>query len=210
MLILGRVKAVNDFKIKALGLKSPIFESVQLAYFCRNDIVLTMDLLTIVLIFIAAVLVFMVWSQAFGAPWIPTPHKTIRKMLKLARLKPGEILYDLGCGDGRIIIDAAKDFGAMAVGIEIDPIRYYWAKLSILRLRLQDNAKVLFGNFFKSNLSKADVVTLYLLQETNVKLIKKLSDELKPGARIVTNTFTIPGWHAIRRDEQAKIYVYKI
>ena len=98
----------------------------------------------------------------------------------------------------------------MAVGIEIDPVRYYWAKLSILRLRLQDNAKVLFGNFFKSNLSKADVVTLYLLQETNVRLIKKLSDELKPGARIVTNTFTIPGWRAIRRDEQAKIYVYKI
>jgi cyclopropane fatty-acyl-phospholipid synthase-like methyltransferase len=169
-----------------------------------------MDLLTIALILIAAVLVFMVWSQTFGAPWIPTSHKKIRKMLDLARLKPGETLYDLGCGDGRIVIDAAKDFDALAVGIEIDPIRYYWAKLSILRLSLQCNAKVILGNFFQSNLSKADVVTLYLLQDTNVKLMKKLSDELKPGARIVTNTFTIPGWPVIRQDEQAKIYVYEV
>lgn len=169
-----------------------------------------MDLLTIFLIIIAGVLVFMAWSQAFGAPWIPTPHKTIRIMLELARLKPGETLYDLGCGDGRIVIDAVKDFGALAIGIEIDPIRYYWAKLSILQLRLQCNAKVILGNFFKSNLSKADVVTLYLLQDTNVKLMKKLSDELKPGARIVTNTFIIPGWPEIRRDEQAKIYVYEV
>ena len=169
-----------------------------------------MDLLTIALIVIAAVIVFMAWSQAFGAPWIPSPHKTIRKMLKLARLKPGETLYDLGCGDGRIVIDAAKYFGAMAIGIEIDPIRYYWAKLSILHLRLQDNAKVMLGNFFKINLRQADVVALYLLPETNVKLMKKLSDELKPGARIVTNAFTIPGWLAIRQDEKAKIYVYEI
>ena len=169
-----------------------------------------MDLLTIVLIIIAAVLVFMAWSQAFGAPWIPTSHKTIRKMLELARLKPGETLYDLGCGDGRIVIDAAKDFDALAVGIEIDPIRYYWAKLSILRFRLQCSARVILGNFFQSNLSKADVVTLYLLQDTNVKLMKKLSEELKPGARIVTNTYTLPGWKAVRRDENSKIYVYEV
>jgi cyclopropane fatty-acyl-phospholipid synthase-like methyltransferase len=169
-----------------------------------------MDLATAFLIVFAAILIFMVWSQAFGAPWIPTSRKTIRKMLQLARLKPGETLYDLGCGDGRIVIDAAKDFGALAVGIEIDPIRYYWAKLSILRLKLQGNTKVILGNFFKNNLSQADVVTLYLLQETNVKLMKKLSEELKPGARIVTKTFTIPGWQTTRQDKQAKIYVYEV
>jgi cyclopropane fatty-acyl-phospholipid synthase-like methyltransferase len=169
-----------------------------------------MDFLTLALILIAVVLVFMAWSQVFGAPWIPTSHKTIRKMLELARLKPGETLYDLGCGDGRIIIDAAQDFGANAIGIEIDPIRYFWAKLLILQFRLQCNAKVILGNFFKSNLSKADVVTLYLLQETNVKLMKKLSDELKPGARIVTNTFTLPGWKAVRQDDNSKIYVYEV
>ena len=165
-----------------------------------------MDLVTVSLIVFAAIL----WSQAFGAPWIPTSHKTIQKMLQLARLKPGETLYDLGSGDGRIVIDAAKDFGALAVGIEIDPVRYYWAKLSILRLKLQGDAKVILGNFFKNNLSQADVVTLYLLQETNVKLMKKLSEELKPGTRIVTKTFTLPGWQTIRQDEQAKIYVYEV
>ncbi len=169
-----------------------------------------MDLVTASLIVFAAILVFMVWSQVFGAPWIPTSHKTIQKMLQLARLKPGETLYDLGSGDGRIVIDAAKDFGALAVGIEIDPVRYYWAKLSILRLKLQGDAKVILGNFFKNNLSQADVVTLYLLQETNVKLMKKLSEELKPGTRIVTKTFTLPGWQTIRQDEQAKIYVYEV
>jgi SAM-dependent methyltransferase len=169
-----------------------------------------MDYLTIFLIVIAVALAFVAWSQAFGAPWLPTPHKTIRKMLELARLKPGEMLYDLGCGDGRIVIDAAKDFGALATGIEIDPIRYFWARLSILRFKLQCSAKVIYGNFFNSDLSRADVVTLYLLQDTNIRLMEKLADELKPGARIVTNTFTIPGWPAIRLDEQAKIYVYEV
>jgi cyclopropane fatty-acyl-phospholipid synthase-like methyltransferase len=169
-----------------------------------------MDFLTIFLIAIAAVLAFVAWSQAFGAPWIPTSHKTIRKMLKLARLQPGETLYDLGCGDGRIVIDAAKDFGAFATGIEIDPIRYSWAKFSILRHKLQYSTKVILGNFFNNDLSSADVVTLYLLQDTNVRLMKKLSDELKPGARIVTKTFTIPGWSIIRQDKNAGIYVYEV
>jgi cyclopropane fatty-acyl-phospholipid synthase-like methyltransferase len=169
-----------------------------------------MNYLTIFLIIIAVALAFVAWSQAFGAPWVPTPHKTIRKMLELARLQPGEKLFDLGCGDGRIVIDAAKDFGALATGIEIDPIRYFWARFSILRLKLQCSTKVIFGNFFNSDLSSADVVTLYLLQDTNIRLMKKLSDELKPGARIVTNTFTIPGWSIIRQDKLAKIYVYEV
>ena len=81
-----------------------------------------MDLVTVSLIVFAVILVFMVCSQTFGAPWIPTSHKTIRKMLKLSRLKPGETLYDSGCGSERIVTIEAKDFGALAVRIEINPI----------------------------------------------------------------------------------------
>ncbi|MCL4377158.1 MAG: class I SAM-dependent methyltransferase [Actinobacteria bacterium] len=156
------------------------------------------------------ILIYIAWSQIFGAPWIPTPYKTVHTMLEMARVKPGEVVYDLGSGDGRVIIEAARSFGARAVGIEIDPTRYLWTKLRILMLNLHDNVHVLFGNFFYKDLSQADVVTVYLLQGTNVRLMEKLENELRPGTRIVSNTFTFPGWKIIRQDSKAQIYVYRV
>ena len=154
--------------------------------------------------------IFQTHTQKYGAPWVPTPYKTINKMLKLAKVKPGDIVYDLGSGDGRVIIEAARSFGAKAVGIEIDPLRFIWTKARIFLLGLSNNVNVLLGNFFNIDISDADVVTIYLLQGTNVKLIDKFIRELRPGTRIVSNTFTLPGLKMVNYDEISKIYVYII
>lgn len=169
-----------------------------------------MNLYTVIIIILVSVLTFMAWSQIFGAPWIPTSYKTVRKMLEIAKVKPGETVYDLGSGDGRIIIEAARFFGAKAFGIEIDPLRYLWTKMKISVLKLQGKAQVMLGNFFYKDLSKANIVIVYLLQDTNNRLIKKFIKELRPGTRIVSNTFIFPGWDIIRQDNKAQVYVYKV
>ena len=154
--------------------------------------------------------IFQTHTQKYGAPWVPTPYKIIERMLTLAEVKPEDVVYDLGSGDGRVIIEAARSFGAKAVGIEIDPLRFMWTKTRIYFLRLSDKVNVKLGNFFKINISDADVVIIYLLQETNIKLIDKFIRELRPGTRIVSNTFTLPGLKIINYDEEYKIYVYII
>ncbi|MCK5566608.1 MAG: class I SAM-dependent methyltransferase [Actinomycetia bacterium] len=159
-------------------------------------------------IFAVIFLFFQTYTMKFGAPWVPTPYKIIRKMLKLAGIKPGDIVYDLGSGDGRMIIEAARSFGATAVGIEIDPLRFLWTKAKIFFLGLSNKVDVLFGNFFKINIRDANIVTIYLLPDTNVKLIDKFVKELRPGTRIVSNTFALPGFKMIDQDEKLKIYVY--
>ena len=162
----------------------------------------------IAVVFVAIFLIFQTYTQKYGAPWVPTPYKTIRKMLELAKVRPGDLVYDLGSGDGRVIIEAARSFGAKAVGIEIDPFRFIWTKARIFLLGLSGKVDVLLGNFFNIDISDADVVTIYLLQETNVKLIDKFIRELDSGTRIVSNTFTLPGLKIINHDEKSKIYVY--
>ncbi len=159
-------------------------------------------------VFAVLFIIFQTYTQKYGAPWVPTPYKTIKKMLEMAEVRPGEILYDLGSGDGRVIIEAARSFGARAVGIEIDPFRYLWTKARIFTAGLTGKVNVLFGNFFNIDISQADVVTIYLLQDTNVKLIDKFIRELRPGSRIVSNTFTLPGLKIINQDEKSNIFVY--
>jgi len=154
--------------------------------------------------------IFQSYTQKYGAPWVPTSHKKIEKMLTLAEVKPDDTVYDLGSGDGRVIIDTAILFGAKAVGIEIDLLRFIWTKAKIIYLGLSGRVNVLHGNFFNINISNADVVTIYLLQETNIKLTYKFINELRPGTRIVSNTFTLPGLKIISSDEKDKIYVYII
>ena len=103
----------------------------------------------------------------FDAPWVPSSRKIIRKMLKLADLQPNETLYDLGSGDGRILITAAKEFKAKAVGIELNPLLIAYSNLRILLRQVQNKAHVIWGNIFLRDISKADVVTMYLLPTTN-------------------------------------------
>ncbi|MGD8404853.1 MAG: class I SAM-dependent methyltransferase [Anaerolineales bacterium] len=146
------------------------------------------------------------WTNFVGAPWVPTTMGTVNKMLKLAEVGPDDIVYDLGCGDGRTIITAARRYGARAVGLEIDPLRYIWCQTLITLLGLRKRVRIVYGNFFKQDLSEATVVTCYLLQDTNRKLEEKFKIELRPGTRVVSNTFTFLGLHSVRQDGDARLY----
>ncbi len=160
------------------------------------------------LIVFLTLIVSIVWTHFWGAPWVPTSRRAVRTMLSLAEVKPGEVVYDLGCGDGRVIVTAARRFGAQAVGIEIDPFRYAWCQVMITLLGLRRQVSVRFGDFFNHDLSGADVVACYLLQDTNQKLAVKLRDELQPGARVVSNTFTFVGMEPVRENGPVRLYVF--
>jgi SAM-dependent methyltransferase len=161
-----------------------------------------------ILAFVA--LMSIIWTNRFGAPWVPTPMRKVRRMLEMAEVGPGDLVYDLGCGDGRTIVTAARSYGAQAVGIEIDPLRYLWCQALITALGLRDRVRVVYGSFYRHDLSAADVVTCYLLQTTNEKLEGKLRQELLPGTRVVSHSFTFPGLRLLRRDSEAELYLYNV
>lgn len=163
-----------------------------------------------ILIFLL-VMIFVIsisWTRSRGAPWVPASMSTVHKMLAMAEVGPNDVLYDLGCGDGRTIVTAARHYGSRAVGIEIDPLRYLWCQLLITVLGLRGQVQVVYGDFFTQDLSAADVVTCYLLQSTNEKLQGKLMQELHPSVRVVSNDFTFPRLQLHRQDTKAEIYLY--
>ncbi len=142
------------------------------------------------------------------APFVPTPTEVVRSMLQLAELKPGETLYDLGCGDGRIIIMAAQEFGAKAVGVEMDEGRYGDCKKKIGELNLDNQVKIIRDDLLKVDLSNADVVTLYLLTSANEKVKPNLERYLKKGARVVSHDFEMPGWKPAKVQESKETESY--
>jgi cyclopropane fatty-acyl-phospholipid synthase-like methyltransferase len=123
--------------------------------------------------------------------FVPTPAEVVTAMLKLANVTPKDVVYDLGCGDGMIVTAAAKEFGAKAVGIDINPVRVKEANERVQKAGVTDKVKILNEDLFEANINEATVVTLYLLQTLNEKLIPKLNKELKPGTRIVSQTFSM-------------------
>ncbi len=128
------------------------------------------------------------------APVFPTPETVVDQMLSLAQVKPGETVYDLGCGDGRIVIRAAEKFQAHAVGIEIRRDVYEKTAARVASLGLADQVKIVHGNALQADLSPADVVTLYLMTSGNERLKPVLLKDLKPSARVVSHDFEIRGW----------------
>jgi ribosomal protein L11 methylase PrmA len=121
--------------------------------------------------------------------YVPTPQDVVDAMLKVAKVTKNDVIYDLGSGDGRIPITAAKAYGATAVGIDIDPQRITEATENARTAGVTDKVKFLNQDLFTTDISQATVVTLYLLPSLNVKLIPKLNKELKPGTRIVSHAF---------------------
>ncbi len=126
-------------------------------------------------------------------PYVPTPEPVVEKMLDLAKVGPNDVVYDLGSGDGRIVILAAQR-GARAVGVDIDPQRVREARANAQRANVGDRAEFRQGNLFDVNLAPASVVTLYLLPGVNLKLKPKLLKELRPGTRIVSHSFDMGDW----------------
>jgi ribosomal protein L11 methylase PrmA len=126
--------------------------------------------------------------------FVPTPNDVVDKMLEMARVTAKDIVYDLGSGDGRIVITAAQKYGARGVGIDIDPERIREANENAARARVADKVRFIQGDLFQADISEATVVTLYLLTELNLKLRPKLLQELKPGTRVVSHAFAMGDW----------------
>jgi cyclopropane fatty-acyl-phospholipid synthase-like methyltransferase len=144
----------------------------------------------------------------YGVPWVPTREARIRKALKLAKLQPGETLYDLGAGDGRVLIMAAQEFSIQAIGIEIGPVQCFVGWLRSLFSGSRQNIQIRCGNFYRADVSDADVIFVYLTSTQTSRLQEKLERELKPGARVVSVAADFPNWQASLVDREALIFVY--
>jgi len=146
----------------------------------------------------------------FGAVWQPTPMAIIRKMLMMAEVSPYDILYDLGSGDGRIVITASKEFGATAIGVEIDPILVFISRMRIKKKRLESKVRIIHGNFFKNDITGATIVTVFLRQGVNNALKEKLKSELDKGAKVVSHVHKFEGWEPVKTDEEFQIFLYLV
>jgi len=124
--------------------------------------------------------------------YVPTPHDVVEKMLEIATVTKKDVLYDLGCGDGRIVIEAAKKYGCKATGYDIAPERVKESRENVKKNHVEDLVRIKQEDVFTLDLSKASVITLYLLPSLNVKLIPQL-EKLKPGSRIVSHDFDMEG-----------------
>lgn len=141
------------------------------------------------------------WYEPSLAPFVPSPLEVVRAMLSIAKLEKGETLFDLGSGDGRIVIMAAQDFDAKAVGVELNETRARETRERVSALRLNDQVQIIQGNALEVDISPADVVTLYLTTSANEKLRPKMEKELRSGTRIVSHDFRIPGWEAVTTEQ---------
>jgi ribosomal protein L11 methylase PrmA len=131
-------------------------------------------------------------------PYVPTTDEAVKVMLKLANVSKNDIVYDLGCGDGRIVISAAKEYGARGVGIDIDPERIQEAEANAKKAGVEKLVRFEENDLFDADIHDATVVTLFLLNRINLRLRPKLLGELKPGTRVVSNTFGMGDWKPFR------------
>lgn len=132
-------------------------------------------------------------------PYVPSTERAVEEMLKLAEVKKTDIVYDLGCGDGRIVIAAAKIYGARGVGIDINPERIKEARENARRAGVEHLVRFEENDLFAANIREATVVTLFLLPQVNLKLKPRLLSELKPGTRVVSNTFDMGDWKPVKQ-----------
>jgi SAM-dependent methyltransferase len=163
------------------------------------------------LIALAAVVLFsMAYAALSAAPWVPTKKGDIDRLIRLADLKPGETVYELGCGDARVLIKLAKKTGTRGVGVELSILQLLVAKLRAALSRT--GVQVRWRNLFHTNLGNADLVYLFLMPDAYAALRKKFEAELKPGARVVSYVWPIPGWEpktVDRRERSCDLYLYQ-
>lgn len=160
-------------------------------------------------LFLLPPLLYMMYRIVIGYPiYVPLPKGTIRKILELAGVRENDVVYDLGSGDGRVLIIAAKEFGARAVGIEKNRLLVTLSRWKIKRNGLEEKVKVIHGNFFNQTISDATVVVVYLTQRLNDLLQPKLERELKRGTRVVSASHVFKGWKVVKRVKTGHFFSY--
>lgn len=171
-------------------------------------------LLILILVFTLLLLFTAVVNMISGSPFVPSNRRTLDLMLEVAHLKKGTLVYDLGCGDGRLLIRAEKKYGIKGIGYENAPIAFLLGFLN--KIIHRSHVSLRFKNFFKSSLKNANFIFLYLGPEVQVKLAPKLKKECRPGTLIISNTFHLPGFKPFKtfpKNKERKthtVYIYKI
>lgn len=163
--------------------------------------------------FVLLFLVILLWilvPALYGLPPVPSRPERIRKALKLANLQPNEIFYDLGAGDGRVLLIAAREFSARAVGLEIGPIQCALIWLRAIAGGFGNKIEVRWENFYKANLKDADVVFVYVTSKEIMKLGPHLEAQMKNGARLVSISADFPEWEPREFDDRDLIFVYEM
>ncbi len=160
------------------------------------------------LLFVAIISFSPAVAQELDVIYVPTREPVMDAMLRLAKVDSSDIVYDLGCGDGRIVIAAAQRFGASGVGIDLDPQRIKEANENALEAGVTDKVEFIQGDLFDSDFSEATVVTLYLLTELNERLKPMLMEQLKPGTRVVSHAFSMGDWEPDQQEEVDGTTVY--
>lgn len=153
------------------------------------------------------------WAGWRAAPFVPTRQRDVERMLRIADIHPGELVYDLGAGDGRFVVTAAERYQARAVGFEISVLPYLIGRWRIWRAKQGTLAAMRFQDFFNRDLSAADVIVCFLTPRAMTKLGTKLRRELKPGTRVVSFAFSIRGWTPALKDKPdprtMAVYLYR-
>jgi SAM-dependent methyltransferase len=147
-------------------------------------------------------------ARALDVPYVPTPMPVVDAMLHLAGVKKSDMLIDLGCGDGRIVIRAAERFGCRGIGVDLDPLRVSEAEQNAREKKVQHLVRFVVGDVFEFDFSQATVVTMYLLPSINLKLRPRLLAELAPGTRIVSHDFGMGDWRPERQREVENSVIY--
>ena len=162
--------------------------------------------LAVVLLIAGTVLLPAIW----GSPWAPLASRRINHILQFAEIQEGETLYDLGSGDGRVLIAAARNHGALGVGIDIDPLKVWIARWLAKRAGVSEQVQFLRKNFFKVDLKEADVVYVYLTHQAMDKLLPAFTSKLKPGARVVSYRFCLRHMTPDKIDSGKNMFLYRM
>lgn len=174
-----------------------------------SPICLSILVLIAILILVSAALWFTI-PLVSGLPWVPTHDRRIRAAFRLAEVHPDEMVFDLGAGDGRVLVIAVKEFGARAVGIEISPIHCLSALVRIRLAGIKDQATICWRNMYQCDFSAADIVFVYATSQYVNRLVPHLETQLRPGTRVVTISSSIDRWQPAGFDREQLVFLYRM